>query len=196
MKVAARPSRPMISARDVVIPGKFPATGEDCWRAPSQTSLVWLPEFTGRPWNPDRSSGVTTRGPPGPQHLDISGRPRDARPPGRVCQIPQVIAPFEVIVRWRWRAPGAPTYSPWRGHPPPRRHTIGPSPPSAIARLRRHRAMADQAAAAAAWLLRCAIRWPSRRSPGTLTDCASISALAGCQCRPDHCGVAAALAGQ
>ena len=169
-----------------VIPGQSPATGEDSLAGALANVAGVAPEFTGRLLESGdyRSSGVAYAWAAWAlQHNpDILAAHSMPLLQGAFVKFPQVIAPFEVIVRALgegWRAPGAPTYSAlaWAS-------TAAQAPYRAIAA----EAIAsladtgryDPAAMAGefGYLLRNGWFGPGRVAQ-TLTDCASISALSG-----------------
>ena len=169
-----------------VIPGQSPATGEDSLAGALANVAGVAPEFTGRLLESGdyRSSGVAYAWAAWALQHNPDILAAHAMPvlQGAFFKFPQVIAPFEVIVRALgegWRAPGAPTYSAlaWAS-------TAAQAPYRAIAA----EAIAsladtgryDPAAMAGefGYLLRNGWFGPGRVAQ-TLTDCASISALAG-----------------
>ena len=169
-----------------VIPGQTPATGEDSLAGALANVAGVAPEFTGRLLESGdyRSSGVAYAWAAWALQHNPDILAAHAMPvlQGAFVKFPQVIAPFEVIVRALgegWRAPGAPTYSAlaWAS-------TAAQAPYRAIAA----EAIAsladtgryDPAAMAGefGYLLRNGWFGPGRVAQ-TLTDCASISALSG-----------------
>ena len=168
------------------IPGQTLATGEDSLADALANVAGVAPEFTGRLLESGdyRSSGVAYAWAAWALQHNPDILAAHAMPvlQGAFVKFPQVIAPFEVIVRALgegWRAPGAPTYSAlaWAS-------TAAQAPYRAIAA----EAIAsladtgryDPAAMAGefGYLLRNGWFGPGRVAQ-TLTDCASISALAG-----------------
>ena len=169
-----------------VIPGQTLATGEDSLAGALANVAGVAPEFTGRLLESGdyRSSGVAYAWAAWALQHNPDILAAHAMPvlQGAFVKFPQVIAPFEVIVRALgegWRAPGAPTYSAlaWAS-------TAAQAPYRAIAA----EAIAsladtgryDPAAMAGefGYLLRNGWFGPGRVTQ-TLTDCASISPLAG-----------------
>ena len=169
-----------------VIPGQSPATGEDSLAGALVNVAGVAPEFTGRLLESGdyRSSGVAYAWAAWAlQHNpDILAAHSMPVLQGAFVKFPQVITAFEVIVRALgegWRVPGAPTYSAlaWAS-------TAAQAPYRAIAA----EAIAsladtgryDPAAMAGefGYLLRNGWFGPGWVAQ-TLTDCASISALAG-----------------
>ena len=169
-----------------VIPGQTLATGEDSLAGALANVAGVAPEFTGRLLESGdyRSSGVAYAWAAWALQHNPDILAAHAMPvlQGAFVKFPQVIAPFEVIVRALgegWRAPGPPTYSAlaWAS-------TAAQAPYRAIAA----EAIAsladtgryDPAAMAGefGYLLRNGWFGPGRVAQ-TLTDCASISALAG-----------------
>ena len=169
-----------------VIPGQTLATGEDSLAGALANVAGVAPEFTGRLLESGdyRSSGVAYAWAAWALQHNPDILAAHAMPvlQGAFVKFPQVIAPFEVVVRALgegWRAPGVPTYSAlaWAS-------TAAQAPYRAIAA----EAIAsladtgryDPAAMAGefGYLLRNGWFGPGRVAQ-TLTDCASISALAG-----------------
>ena len=169
-----------------VIPGQSPATGEDSLAGALANVAGVAPEFTGRLLESGdyRSSGVAYAWAAWAlQHNpDILAAHSMPLLQGAFVKFPQVIAPFEVIVRALgegWRAPGAPTYSAlaWAS-------TAAQAPYRAIA-AEAIASLADTGrydpaamAGEVGYLLRNGWFGPGRVAQ-TLTDCASISALSG-----------------
>ena len=168
------------------IPGQTLATGEDSLASALANVAGVAPEFTGRLLESGnyRSSGVAYAWAAWALQHNPDILAAHAMPvlQGAFFKFPQVIAPFEVVVRALgegWRAPGVPTYSAlaWAS-------TAAQAPYRAIAA----EAIAsladtgryDPAAMAGefGYLLRNGWFGPGRVAQ-TLTDCASISALAG-----------------
>ena len=169
-----------------VIPGQTLATGEDSLAGALANVAGVAPEFTGRLLESGdyRSSGVAYAWAAWALQHNPDILAAHAMPvlQGAFVKFPQVITAFEVVVRALgegWRAPGAPTYSAlaWAS-------TAAQAPYRAIAA----EAIAsladtgryDPAAMAGefGYLLRNGWFGPGRVAQ-TLTDCASISALAG-----------------
>ena len=169
-----------------VIPGQTPATGEDSLAGALANVAGVAPEFTGRLLESGdyRSSGVAYAWAAWALQHNPDILAAHAMPvlQGAFVKFPQVIAPFEVIVRALgegWRAPGAPTYSAlaWAS-------TAAQAPYRAIA-AEAIASLADTGrydpvvmAEALGYLLRNGWFGPGRVAQ-TLTDCASVSALAG-----------------
>ena len=169
-----------------VIPGQTLATGEDSLAGALANVAGVAPEFTGRLLESGdyRSSGVAYAWAAWALQHNPDILAAHAMPvlQGAFFKFPQVITAFEVIVRALgegWRAPGAPTYSAlvWAS-------TAAQAPyraiaAEAIARLA-DTGRFDPAAMAGefGYLLRNGWFGPGRVAQ-TLTDCASISALAG-----------------
>ena len=169
-----------------VIPGQTPATGEDSLAGALANVAGVAPEFTGRLLESGdyRSSGVAYAWAAWALQHNPDILAAHAMPvlQGAFFKFPQVITPVEVVVPalgTGWRAPGVPTYSAlaWAS-------TAAQAPYRAIAA----EAIAsladtgryDPAAMAGefGYLLRNGWFGPGRVAQ-TLTDCASISALAG-----------------
>ena len=169
-----------------VIPGQTLATGEDSLAGALANVAGVAPEFTGRLLESGdyRSSGVAYAWAAWALQHNPDILAAHAMPvlQGAFVKFPQVIAPFEVVVRALgegWRAPGVPTYSalawastaaqvPYRA--------IAAEAIASLADTGRY----DPAAMAGefGYLLRNGWFGPGRVAQ-TLTDCASISALAG-----------------
>ena len=169
-----------------VIPGQTPATGEDSLAGALANVAGVAPEFTGRLLESGdyRSSGVTYAWAAWAlQHNpDILAAHAMLVLQGAFVKFPQVIAPFEVIVRALgegWRAPGAPTYSALAWASTAAQANYRAITAEAIAGLA-DTGCFDPAAMAEAlgYLLSNGWFGPSRLTQ-TLTDCASISALSG-----------------
>lgn len=169
-----------------VIPGQSPATGEDSLAGALANVAGVAPEFTGRLLESGdyRSSGVAYAWAAWAlQHNpDILAAHSMPVLQGAFVKFPQVIAPFEVIVRALgegWRAPGAPTYSAlaWASVAAQANYrAITAEAIGGLADTGRY----DPAAMAGefGYLLRNGWFGPGRVAQ-TLTDCASISALSG-----------------
>ena len=169
-----------------VIPGQTLATGEDSLAGALANVAGVAPEFTGRLLESGdyRSSGVAYAWAAWALQHNPDILAAHAMPvlQGAFVKFPQVIAPFEVIVRALgegWRAPGAPTYSALAWASAAAQAPYRAITAEAIASL------ADTGrydpvvmAEALGYLLRNGWFGPGRVAQ-TLTDCASISALAG-----------------
>ena len=169
-----------------VIPGQTLATGEDSLAGALANVAGVAPEFTGRLLESGdyRSSGVAYAWAAWALQHNPDILAAHAMPvlQGAFVKFPQVIAPFEVIVRALgegWRAPGAPTYSAlaWAS-------TAAQAPYRAIT-AEAIASLADTGrydpatmAGEFGYLLRNGWFGPGRVAQ-TLTDCASISVLAG-----------------
>ena len=169
-----------------VIPGQTLATGEDSLAGALANVAGVAPEFTGRLLESGdyRSSGVAYAWAAWALQHNPDILAAHAMPvlQGAFVKFPQVIAPFEVIVRALgegWRAPGAPTYSAlaWAS-------TAAQAPYRAIT-AEAIAGLADTGrydpvamAGEFGYLLRNGWFGPGRVAQ-TLTDCASVSALAG-----------------
>ena len=169
-----------------VIPGQTPATGEDSLAGALANVAGVAPEFTGRLLESGdyRSSGVTYAWAAWALQHNPDILAAHAMPvlQGAFVKFPQVIAPFEVIVRALgkgWRAPGVPTYSALAWASTAAQAHYRAIAAEAIARLA-DTGRYDQAAMAGefGYLLRNGWFGPGRVTQ-TLTDCASISPLAG-----------------
>ena len=169
-----------------VIPGQTPATGEDSLAGALANVVGVAPEFTGRLLESGdyRSSGVAYAWAAWALQHNPDILAAHAMPvlQGAFVKFPQVIAPFEVIVRALgegWRAPGAPTYSALAWASTAAQAHYRAIAAEAIARLA-DTGRYDQAAMAGefGYLLRNGWFGPGSVTQ-TLTDCASISALAG-----------------
>ena len=169
-----------------VIPGQTLATGEDSLAGALANVAGVAPEFTGRLLESGdyRSSGVAYAWAAWALQHNPDILAAHAMPvlQGAFVKFPQVIAPFEVIVRALgegWRAPGAPTYSALAWASTAAQAPYRAIAAEAIARLA-DTGRYDSAAMAEAlgYLLRNGWFGPGRVAQ-TLTDCASVSALAG-----------------
>ncbi|WP_315268560.1 DUF6493 family protein [uncultured Actinomyces sp.] len=169
-----------------VIPGQTLATGEDSLAGALANVAGVAPEFTGRLLESGdyRSSGVAYAWAAWALQHNPDILAAHAMPvlQGAFVKFPQVIAPFEVIVRALgegWRAPGAPTYSALAWASTAAQAPYRAITAEAIASLA-DTGRYDPAAMAGefGYLLRNGWFGPGRVAQ-TLTDCASISALAG-----------------
>ena len=169
-----------------VIPGQTLATGEDSLAGALANVAGVAPEFTGRLLESGdyRSSGVAYAWAAWALQHNPDILAAHAMPvlQGAFVKFPQVIAPFEVIVRALgegWRAPGAPTYSALAWASTAAQAPYRAITAEAIASLA-DTGRYDPAAMAGefGYLLRNGWFGPGRVTQ-TLTDCASISALAG-----------------
>lgn len=169
-----------------VIPGQTLATGEDSLAGALANVAGVAPEFTGRLLESGdyRSSGVAYAWAAWALQHNPDILAAHAMPvlQGAFVKFPQVIAPFEVIVRALgegWRAPGAPTYSALAWASTAAQAPYRAITAEAIASLA-DTGRCDPAAMAGefGYLLRNGWFGPGRVAQ-TLTDCASISALAG-----------------
>ena len=169
-----------------VIPGQSPATGADSLTQALTNVAGVAPEFTGRLLESGdyRSSGVAYAWAAWALQHNPDILAAHAMPvlQGAFFKFPQVITAFEVIVRalgQGWRAPGAPTYSALAWASTAAQTHYRAIAAEAIARLA-DTGRYDQAAMAGefGYLLRNGWFGPGRVTQ-TLTDCASISALAG-----------------
>ena len=169
-----------------VIPGQTLATGEDSLAGALANVAGVAPEFTGRLLESGdyRSSGVAYAWAAWALQHNPDILAAHAMPvlQGAFVKFPQVIAPFEVIVRALgegWRAPGAPTYSALAWASTAAQAPYRAITAEAIASLA-DTGRCDPAAMAGefGYLLRNGWFGPGRVTQ-TLTDCASISALAG-----------------
>ena len=168
------------------IPGQTLATGEDSLADALANVAGVAPEFTGRLLESGdyRSSGVAYAWAAWALQHNPDILAAHAMPvlQGAFVKFPQVIAPFEVIVRALgegWRAPGAPTYSALAWASTAAQAPYRAITAEAIASLA-DTGRYDPAAMAGefGYLLRNGWFGPGRVAQ-TLTDCASISALAG-----------------
>ena len=169
-----------------VIPGQTLATGEDSLAGALANVAGVAPEFTGRLLESGdyRSSGVAYAWAAWALQHNPDILAAHAMPvlQGAFVKFPQVIAPFEVIVRALgegWRAPGAPTYSAlaWASTAAQAHYrAIAAEAIACLADTGRYDpdAMAEEIG----YLLRNGWFGPGRVTQ-TLTDCASVSALAG-----------------
>ena len=168
------------------IPGQTPATGEDSLAGALANVAGVAPEFTGRLLESGdyRSSGVAYAWAACALQHNPDILAAHAMPvlQGAFVKFPQVITAFEVVVRALgegWRAPGAPTYSALAWASTAAQAHYRAIAAEAIARLA-DTGRYDSAAMAGefGYLLRNGWFGPGRVTQ-TLTDCASISALAG-----------------
>ena len=185
-----------------VIPGQTLATGEDSLAGALANVAGVAPEFTGRLLESGdyRSSGVAYAWAAWALQHNPDILAAHAMPvlQGAFVKFPQVIAPFEVIVRALgegWRAPGAPTYSALAWASTAAQAPYRAITAEAIARLA-DTGRYDPAAMAEAlgYLLRNGWFGPGRVAQ-TLTDCASVSALAGYRVAQTIVALLPALAG-
>ena len=169
-----------------VIPGQTPATGEDSPAGALANVAGVAPEFTGRLLESGdyRSSGVAYAWAAWALQHNPDILAAHAMPvlQGAFFKFPQVITPVEVVVPalgTGWRAPGAPTYSALAWASTAAQANYRAITAEAIAGLA-DTGRFDPAAMAEAlgYLLRNGWFGPGRVAQ-TLTDCASISALAG-----------------
>lgn len=169
-----------------VIPGQSPATGEDSLAGALANVAGVAPEFTGRLLESGdyRSSGVAYAWAAWALQHNPDILAAHAMPvlQGAFFKFPQVITAFEVVVRALgegWRAPGVPTYSALAWASTAAQAPYRAIAAEAIARLA-DTGRYDPAAMAEAlgYLLRNGWFGPGRVAQ-TLTDCASVSALAG-----------------
>ena len=169
-----------------VIPGQTPATGEDSLAGALANVAGVAPEFTGRLLESGdyRSSGVAYAWAAWALQHNPDILAAHAMPvlQGAFFKFPQVITPVEVVVPalgTGWRAPGAPTYSALAWASTAAQANYRAITAEAIAGLA-DTGRFDPAAMAEAlgYLLRNGWFGPGRVAQ-TLTDCASISALAG-----------------
>ena len=169
-----------------VIPGQSPATGEDSLAGALANVAGVAPEFTGRLLESGdyRSSGVAYAWAAWALQHNPDILAAHAMPvlQGAFFKFPQVITAFEVVVRALgegWRAPGAPTYSAlaWASTAAQAHYrAIAAEAIAGLADTGRY----DPAAMAGefGYLLRNG--WfGAGRVTQTLSDCASVSALAG-----------------
>ena len=169
-----------------VIPGQSPATGEDSLAGALANVAGVAPEFTGRLLESGdyRSSGVAYAWAAWALQHNPDILAAHAMPvlQGAFVKFPQVITAFEVVVRALgegWRAPGAPTYSALAWASTAAQAHYRAIAAEAIARLA-DTGRYDPAAMAGefGYLLRNG--WfGAGRVTQTLSDCASVSALAG-----------------
>lgn len=169
-----------------VIPGQSPATGADSLTQALTNVAGVAPEFTGRLLESGdyRSSGVAYAWAAWALQHNPDILAAHAMPvlQGAFFKFPRVITAFEVIVRalgQGWRAPGAPTYSALAWASTAAQANYRAITAEAIAGLA-DTGRFDPAAMAEAlgYLLSNGWFGPSRLTQ-TLTDCASVSALAG-----------------
>lgn len=168
------------------IPGQTLATGEDSLAGALANVAGVAPEFTGRLLESGnyRSSGVAYAWAAWALQHNPDILAAHAMPvlQGAFFKFPQVITAFEVIVRALgegWRAPGSPTYSAlaWASTAAQAHYrTIAAEAIACLADTGRYDpdAMAEEIG----YLLRNGWFGPGRVAQ-TLTDCASVSALAG-----------------
>lgn len=168
------------------IPGQSPATGEDSLAGALANVAGVAPEFTGRLLESGdyRSSGVAYAWAAWALQHNPDILAAHAMPvlQGAFFKFPQVITAFEVVVRALgegWRAPGAPTYSALAWASTAAQAHYRAIAAEAIARLA-DTGRYDPAAMAGefGYLLRNGWFGPGRVAQ-TLSDCASVSALAG-----------------
>ena len=185
-----------------VIPGQTPATGEDSLAGALANVAGVAPEFTGRLLESGdyRSSGVAYAWAAWALQHNPDILAAHAMPvlQGAFFKFPQVITAFEVVVRALgegWRAPGAPTYSALAWASTAAQAQYRAIAAEAIARLA-DTGRYDPAAMAEAlgYLLSNGWFGPGRVTQ-TLTDCASVSALAGYRVAQTITAVLPALAG-
>ena len=185
-----------------VIPGQTPATGEDSLAGALANVAGVAPEFTGRLLESGdyRSSGVAYAWAAWALQHNPDILAAHAMPvlQGAFFKFPQVITAFEVIVRALgegWRAPGAPTYSAlaWASTAAQAQYrAIAAEAIAGLADTGRYDpvAMAEEIG----YLLSNGWFGPGRVAQ-TLTDCASVSALAGYRVAQTITAVLPALAG-
>ena len=185
-----------------VIPGQSPATGADSLTQALTNVAGVAPEFTGRLLESGdyRSSGVAYAWAAWALQHNPDILAAHAMPvlQGAFFKFPQVIAPFEVIVRALgegWRAPGAPTYSALAWASTAAQANYRAITAEAIAGLA-DTGRFDPAAMAEeiGYLMRNGWFGPGRVTQ-TLSDCASVSALAGYRVAQTITAVLPALAG-
>ena len=169
-----------------VIPGQSPATGEDSLAGALANVAGVAPEFTGRLLESGdyRSSGVAYAWAAWALQHNPDILAAHAMPvlQGAFFKFPQVITAFEVIVRALgegWRTPGSPTYSAlaWASTAAQAHYrAIAAEAIACLADTGRYdpAAMAEEIG----YLMRNGWFGPGRVTQ-TLSDCASISALAG-----------------
>ena len=169
-----------------VIPGQSPATGADSLTQALTNVAGVAPEFTGRLLESGdyRSSGVAYAWAAWALQHNPDILAAHAMPvlQGAFFKFPQVITAFEVIVRalgQGWRAPGAPTYSALAWASTAAQANYRAITAEAIAGLA-DTGRYDPAAMAEeiGYLMRNGWFGPGRVTQ-TLSDCASVSALAG-----------------
>ena len=169
-----------------VIPGQSLATGEDSLAGALANVAGVAPEFTGRLLESGdyRSSGVAYAWAAWALQHNPDILAAHAMPvlQGAFFKFPQVITPVEVVVPalgTGWRAPGAPTYSALAWASTAAQSNYRAITAEAIAGLADTGRFDPTAMAEAlGYLLRNGWFGPGRVAQ-TLTDCASISALAG-----------------
>ena len=185
-----------------VIPGQTPATGEDSLAGALANVAGVAPEFTGRLLESGdyRSSGVAYAWAAWALQHNPDILAAHAMPvlQGAFFKFPQVITAFEVIVRalgQGWRAPGAPTYSALAWASTAAQANYRAITAEAIAGLA-DTGRFDPAAMAEeiGYLMRNGWFGPGRVTQ-TLSDCASVSALAGYRVAQTITAVLPALAG-
>ena len=185
-----------------VIPGQSPATGADSLTQALTNVAGVAPEFTGRLLESGdyRSSGVAYAWAAWALQHNPDILAAHAMPvlQGAFFKFPQVITAFEVIVRalgQGWRAPGAPTYSALAWASTAAQANYRAITAEAIAGLA-DTGRFDPAAMAEAlgYLMRNGWFGPGRVTQ-TLSDCASVSALAGYRVAQTITAVLPALAG-
>ena len=185
-----------------VIPGQTPATGEDSLAGALANVAGVAPEFTGRLLESGdyRSSGVAYAWAAWALQHNPDILAAHAMPvlQGAFFKFPQVITAFEVVVRALgegWRAPGAPTYSALAWASTAAQAQYRAIAAEAIARLA-DTGRFDPAAMAEeiGYLMRNGWFGPGRVTQ-TLSDCASVSALAGYRVAQTITAVLPALAG-
>ena len=168
------------------IPGQSPATGEDSLVGALANVAGVAPEFTGRLLESGnyRSSGVAYAWAAWALQHNPDILAAHAMPvlQGAFFKFPQVITAFEVVVRALgegWRTPGSPTYSALAWASTAAQAHYRAIAAEAIARLADTRRY-DPAAMAGefGYLMRNGWFGPGRVTQ-TLSDCASVSALAG-----------------
>ena len=185
-----------------VIPGQSPATGADSLTQALTNVAGVAPEFTGRLLESGdyRSSGVAYAWAAWALQHNPDILAAHAMPvlQGAFFKFPQVITAFEVIVRalgQGWRAPGAPTYSALAWASTAAQANYRAITAEAIAGLA-DTGRFDPAAMAEeiGYLMRNGWFGPGRVTQ-TLSDCASVSALAGYRVAQTITAVLPALAG-
>ena len=185
-----------------VIPGQTLATGEDSLAGALANVAGVAPEFTGRLLESGdyRSSGVAYAWAAWALQHNPDILAAHAMPvlQGAFFKFPQVITAFEVVVRALgegWRAPGAPTYSALAWASTAAQAQYRAIAAEAIARLA-DTGRYDPAAMAEeiGYLMRNGWFGPGRVTQ-TLSDCASVSALAGYRVAQTITAVLPALAG-
>ena len=169
-----------------VIPGQTPATGEDSLAVALANVAGVAPEFTGRLLESGdyRSSGVAYAWAAWALQHNPDILAAHAMPvlQGAFFKFPQVITAFEVVVRALgegWRAPGAPTYSALAWASTAAQAHYRAIAAEAIADLADTDRYDPAAMAGEFGYLLCNGWFGPGRVTQTLTDCASVSALAG-----------------